>query len=902
MDLPKTFDSKAAEERWFQRWIDLGYFKADPAREGDVFSIVIPPPNVTGQLHLGHALNVSLQDIIVRTRRMQGYNALWLPGTDHAGIATQNAVEKNLAKEGKDRHRLGRDAFVERVWQWRETYGGRILNQLRRLGASCDWSRERFTLDPVLSRAVTKVFVDLYNKGMIYRAKRLINWCPRCETALSDLEVDHRETQGHLWYIRYPFADGSSAITIATTRPETMLGDTAVAVNPDDERYKSYIGKTLRLPLIGREIKIIADAAIDREFGTGALKVTPAHDPVDFELGKRHGLEQISILDGTAHMNENAGQYRGLTREVARKQIVKDLETAGLLEKIEPHKHSIGVCSRCETVVEPMLSEQWFLKMKEMADRTIEAVRNGETTFHPKFWENTFFNWLENIHDWCISRQLWWGHRIPAYRCARCDHLIVAAERPSRCPKCDGSDIIQDDDVLDTWFSSGLWPMSTLGWPDETPDFARYYPTSLLLTGFDIIFFWVARMMMFGLEFTGKVPFKDVYITPLVRDELGKKMTKSKGNVVDPLDLMEQYGADAVRFTLAQLAAQGRDVILSHDRFAASRAFANKIWNAARFVMMNLDGAEQPLKKVDVAKIGLAERWILARLDDTIREVTRAIDAYEFNIAAMKLYQFIWHEFCDWYIELSKEPLKAGGDRQAAARWVLINVFDKMLRLLHPFMPFVTEEIWQVIRPYLDEPDLAAHLPIAKFPEASATNTLTAAEETAMNHCIEATEAINSLRSLMAVHPGQKVSVTFKAMFPPPGENTFTLTDTEVSFAGEYEQWIPYLSALGRVESHHLIHFKDSPPPHSVPKALQWCEIFVTAPPSFDFAKTQSSIRKKLDELEGHLTRHQDRLDNEDFLRKAGSETVYEMQDKVGELKVQITVLNEQLKQLAGAA
>ena len=583
MDLPKTFDSKSAEERWFQLWIDLGYFKADPARPGKVFSVVIPPPNVTGQLHLGHALNVSLQDIIVRTRRMQGYNTLWLPGTDHAGIAVQNAVEKDLAKEGKDRHQLGRDAFVDRVWQWRDTYGHRILNQLRRLGASCDWSRERFTLDAGLSQAVTKVFVDLYNKKLIYRAKRLINWCPRCETALSDLEVDHKEVQGSLWYIRYPLADGSGSITIATTRPETMLGDTAVAVNPEDERYKSYVGKTLRLPLVGREIPIIADAAIDREFGTGALKVTPAHDPVDFELGKRHGLEQISIFDGTAHINENGGPYRGMSREDARKEIVRHLEIAGLLEKIEPHKHAVGVCSRCDTVVEPMLSEQWFLAMRGMADRAIEAVRKGDTTFHPKFWENTFFNWLENIHDWCISRQLWWGHRIPAYRCVRCDHLIVAAERPSRCPECDGSDIVQDDDVLDTWFSSGLWPMSTLGWPEYTPDFERYYPTSLLLTGFDIIFFWVARMMMFGLEFTDKVPFKDVYITPLVRDELGKKMTKSKGNVVDPLDLMEQYGADAVRFTLAQLAAQGRDVILSHDRFAASRAFANKIWNAARF-------------------------------------------------------------------------------------------------------------------------------------------------------------------------------------------------------------------------------------------------------------------------------------------------------------------------------
>ena len=881
MDLPKTFDSKSAEERWFQKWIELGYFKADPARAGKVFSVVIPPPNITGQLHLGHALNVSLQDIIVRTRRMQGYNTLWLPGTDHAGIATQNAVEKNLAKDGKNRHLLGRDAFVDRVWQWRATYGDRILNQLRRLGASCDWSRERFTLDPGLSRAVTKVFVDLYKQGLIYRAKRLINWCPRCETALSDLEVDHKDVAGSLWYIRYPFADGSGAITIATTRPETMLGDTAVAVSLGDERYKSYVGRTVRLPLTGREIMIIEDAAIDREFGTGALKVTPAHDPVDFELGKRHGLEQIPILDGTAHMNENAGVYRGLTREDARKQIVKDLEQAGLLEKIEPHSHAVGVCSRCDTIVEPMLSEQWFMRMREMADRAIDAVRKGDTTFHPKFWENTFFNWLENIHDWCISRQLWWGHRIPAYRCARCDHLVVAAERPSRCAECDGSDIIQDEDVLDTWFSSGLWPMSTLGWPDDTPDFEKYYPTSLLLTGFDIIFFWVARMMMFGLELTDKAPFKDVYITPLVRDELGKKMTKSKGNVVDPLDLMEQYGADAVRFTLAQLAAQGRDVILSHDRFAAARAFANKIWNAARFVMMNLDGAPQPLVEIDRDKLGFADRWILSRLDATIREVTRSIDVYEFNVAAMKLYQFIWHEFCDWYIELSKEPLKARGERQAAARWVLVNVFDKMLRLIHPFMPFVSEEIWQAIRPYLDEPNLAAHLPTAKYPEVSATNPLSPAEEAAMNHCIEATEAINSLRSLLGWHPGQRVRAFIKRV-------------SEASFA-QVGPWKPYVTTLAKLES---LEHMENPGAGVVFAHVSFGDFGVPAPEGFDFEVARQKLRKQLAEVEKHITQHEARLNDPNFLSKADPSTIAEARARLEHLRIEQRVLTEQLQQL----
>jgi valyl-tRNA synthetase len=886
VELPKTFDSKSAEERWFQKWIDLGYFKADPARPGKVFSVVIPPPNVTGQLHLGHALNVSLQDIIVRTRRMQGYNTLWLPGTDHAGIATQNAVEKDLAKEGKDRHTMGREAFVDRVWEWRETYGNRILNQLRRLGASCDWSRERFTLDAGLSQAVTKVFVDLYNRKLIYRAKRLINWCPRCETALSDLEVDHKEgVPGSLWYIRYPLTDGTGAITIATTRPETMLGDTAVAVNPDDERYQSYVGKTVRLPLVGREIPIIADAAIDREFGTGALKVTPAHDPVDFELGKRHNLEQISIFDGTAHINQNGGAYRGMSREEARKQIVKDLEVAGLLEKIEPHTHAVGVCSRCDTVVEPMLSEQWFLSMRAMADRAIEAVRKGDTTFHPKRWENVFFNWLENIHDWCISRQLWWGHRIPAYRCVRCDHLIVAAERPSRCPECDGSDIVQDDDVLDTWFSSGLWPMSTLGWPEYTADFERYYPTSLLLTGFDIIFFWVARMMMFGLEFTDKVPFKDVYITPLVRDELGKKMTKSKGNVVDPLDLMNQYGADAVRFTLAQLAAQGRDVILSHDRFAASRAFANKIWNAARFVMMNLEGAPQPLPKVEIAKLGLAERWILSRLDATIREVSGSIDVFEFNVAAMKLYDFIWHEFCDWYIELSKEPLKAGGERQAGARWVLINVFDKMLRVLHPFMPFVSEEIWQVIRPYLDEPNLAPHLPIAKYPEPSATNPLSAAEELAMNHCIEATEAINSLRSLLGWHPGQRVKAFIKR--------------ASVTSFDQFKPWIPYVITLAKLEGVEYTANQDA---NVVFTQVSFGDVGVAAPEGYDFEVARQKLRKQLAEVDKHFSQHEARLNDQRFLEKADAETRTEVEQRREALRGQQYLLKEQLQQLGEPA
>ncbi len=885
MELSKTFDSKAAEERWFQLWIDRGYFTADPEKPGEAFSIVIPPPNVTGQLHLGHALNVTLQDIIVRMRRMQGYNTLWVPGTDHAGIATQNAVEKDLAKEGKNRHQLGRDKFEKRVWEWRETYGNRILNQLRRLGASCDWSRERFTLDEGLSRAVNEVFIRLYKEGLIYKDRRLINWCPRCETALSDLEVDHKDRTGTLWYIKYPLVDGSGYIEVATTRPETMLGDTAVAVNPEDNRYRSEVGKKARIPLIGREIPIIADSEVDSAFGTGAVKITPAHDFNDFEMGRRHKLPQISVMDTRAHMNDNAGPYQGLDRESARKRILADLKSAGLYEREEKHTNAVGTCSRCDTIVEPMLSEQWFLDVKSMAKKAIDAVKDGRTKFFPKFWESTFFNWMENIHDWCISRQLWWGHRIPAYRCQRCDHLMVVPVRPPKCEECEGTDLKQEDDVLDTWFSSGLWPFSTLGWPTETKDLARYYPTSLLVTGFDIIFFWVARMMMFGLEFTGEVPFEHVYVTPLVRDAEGKKMSKSKGNVVDPLELMDTYGTDALRFTLAQLAIQGRDVILSPERLSAARAFANKIWNAARFTMMNLADAPQPLPKVEPSQMSLADRWILDRLNDAIREVTRAIDAYEFNVAAMKVYDFIWHEFCDWYIELSKDALKAGGERQAAARYVIIHGFDQMLRLLHPFMPFVSEEIWQVIRPYMDNADLAPNLPIAKFPTPRAEHALSDAEAHAMRHCIEATEAVNSLRALVGHHPGQRIRGFIKRM---------TMADRE-----QFETWSEYAKVLGKLESFESTSEFDQ---GMVAIPLPWCDLAIEPPAEFDFAKATQKLQKELDEVGKHAAQHEKRLNDQNFLTKADPETRVEVEQRFVELKSRKQRLEQQIEQLGAGA
>lgn len=885
MELAKTFDSKSAEEKWFQRWIDFGYFKADPSRGDKVFSIVIPPPNITGQLHLGHALNVTLQDIIVRTRRMQGYNTLWVPGTDHAGIATQNAVEKDLAREGKNRHQLGRDKFVERVWQWRETYGGRILSQLRRLGASCDWSRERFTLDPGLSRAVNEVFVRLYRENLIYKDRKLINWCPRCETALSDLEVDHKETRGNLYYIRYPFADGSGAITVATTRPETMLGDTAVAVGPEDPRFTSIMGRKLTLPLVGREIPVIADAAVDREFGTGAVKITPAHDANDFEIGRRHGLEQVSVIDTRGVMNDAAGAYRGMDRHACREKIVEDLKRKELIEKIEPHLHAVGTCSRCDTVVEPMLSEQWFVRIKPLAEKAIAAVRDGRTRFIPKFWENTYFNWMENIYDWCISRQLWWGHRIPAYRCGGCNRLMVAVARPERCEGCSGTDIVQDDDVLDTWFSSALWPFSTLGWPDETADLARYYPTSLLITGFDIIFFWVARMMMMGLWFTDEAPFRDVYITPLVRDKYGKKMTKSRGNVVDPLDLVDRYGTDALRLTLAQLSIQGRDVILSDDRLAASRAFANKVWNAARFVLMNLEGAESPLQAVAMEKLSLADRWILSRLDNATREITRSIDEYEFNNASMVAYQFAWHEFCDWYIELSKDELKGGRGAQAAARHVLVRCLDTMLRLLHPFMPFVTEEIWQTIRPYIGESNPAQHLVIAKFPEPLAVDPLAPEERLAMDRCIEATVAINRLRALLGFHPGQRAK-GFVAFLPEAGaEATFPT-------------WRPYAMALGKLESFEPIEFNGEPPARSASTVLKWGQAWIEAPEAFNFDKARQELAKRRADVQKYIEQHEARWNNPEFRAKVPQEKQDEMHERFLSLTAQREMLDGQLRQL----
>ncbi|HYX92103.1 MAG TPA: valine--tRNA ligase, partial [Myxococcaceae bacterium] len=726
-ELSKAYDPTDVEPRWYGFWTERDYFRADPSSAKPPYSIVLPPPNVTGSLHLGHALTATLQDILIRWKRMSGHECLWLPGMDHAGIATQMVVERELQKsEGKSRHDLGRTAFLERVWQWKEKYGARIGEQHKVLGASLDWSRERFTMDPGLSPAVREVFVRLYEEGLIYRAQRLINWCPSCRTALSDLEVEHEEQQGSLWHIAYPVKGSDRRLVVATTRPETMLGDTAVAIHPDDPRYAGLAGQTAILPLVEREIPIIADPQlVNMEFGTGVVKVTPAHDFNDYETGLRHRLPMVSIFDEAARTNANAGPFAGLDRLEARRRVLEALAERGLLVKEEPHALSVGTCQRCGTVVEPMLSPQWFVKIEPLAKPAIAAVEEGRTHFVPESWTQVYFHWMRHIHDWCISRQIWWGHQIPAWYCRACSpdlrdlsrvRPIVAREQPARCEECGGGELVQDPDVLDTWFSSALWPFSTLGWPKDTPELRTFYPTSVMETGHDIIFFWVARMMMMGLHFMGEVPFRTVYLHAMVRDEKGEKMSKVKGNVIDPLDVvrgapaeqlppairnkfpqgMPAFGADALRFTLAALTQQGRDIKLSLDRVAGYKAFVNKLWNAARFALMNLGDFRADDTPIEERPLSLADRWIVSRLDRAIAETQLALDEFRFSDGASVLYQFLWYELCDWYIELSKIALNAGdATARDAARATLVFSLDHVLRLLHPFMPFVTEEIWQ---------------------------------------------------------------------------------------------------------------------------------------------------------------------------------------------------------------
>ena len=768
MQIEKVYEPQRFEPRWAQWWKESGIFHASPKAQGRVFSLVIPPPNVTGSLHTGHMLEHSEIDMTVRWRRMLGYNTLWLPGTDHAGIATQMVVERRLAQEGLTRHDLGREKFEERVWEWKQEYGGTIRQQMIQLGASCDWSRERFTLDEGLSRAVRLVFVRLFEKGLIYRGEYMVNWCPRCHTALSDLEVNHEETAGNLWHIRYPVKGTDRYLVVATTRPETMLGDTAVAINPKDKRYTDLHGKAVQLPLMDREIPIVLDSLADPEFGTGVVKVTPAHDPNDFEAGKRHNLPKIKIIDEQARMTADAGPYAGLDRMEARKRVVEDLDKLGLLDKVEPYTVAVGKCQRCKTAVEPLISTQWFVTMKPLAEPAIRAVEEGRIQFIPENWSKTYFEWMYNIRDWCISRQLWWGHRVPAWHCRTCGKITVSADPPEKCAHCASADIYQDPDVLDTWFSSGLWPFSTLGWPEQTEDLATYYPTSLLITGFDILFFWVARMIMMGIECTGEIPFRQVYIHGLVRDAERQKMSKTRGNTIDPLEVSGRYGTDAVRMSLLMGAAVGTDIVMTEDRMISARQFANKIWNAARFIFLNMErsgvepwipsGPDSPRPKGSGTSLSvpLEDRWIFSRLNRCAEQVNRALEQYRYHEAAQTLWHFVWHEFCDWYIEIKKLRFQENSGLTADWRNIL-TVFESVLRLLHPAMPFLTEELWQRLASNAQE--RPASIALARYPEYDAALSDHAAERE-MEILQEIVTSLRNLRADLKLDPKQQLDAT----------------------------------------------------------------------------------------------------------------------------------------------
>jgi valyl-tRNA synthetase len=859
--LEKGYEPHDVERRWYSFWEANRLFAAEEQSPRRSYAIVIPPPNVTGVLHMGHALNNTLQDILCRYRRLRGDNVLWMPGTDHAGIATQNVVERKLSEEGTDRHALGRERFIAEVWQWRRKYGSAIINQLKRLGASCDWDRERFTMDEGLSRAVRKVFVELYHQGLIYRGHYIINWCPRCHTALADLEVEHEEIDGSLYHIRYPMADGSGGITVVTTRPETMLGDTAVAVNPEDPRYQGLKASSVMLPLMDREIPIIRDSYVDVAFGTGGLKVTPAHDPNDFEIARRHGLPSVKVIGDDGAMTAEAGRYQGLDRTACRKAVLEDLAAAGLLEKVESYRHSVGHCYRCRSVIEPNLSRQWFVRTRPLAEKAIAAVREGSTRIIPETWANTYFDWMENIRDWCISRQIWWGHQIPAWTCAACAEIVVAMEAPAACPACGRGPLLQEEDVLDTWFSSALWPFSTMGWPDRTPLLQTFYPTSVLVTAFDILFFWVARMMMMGLHFMQQVPFRDVYIHAIVRDEDGQKMSKSKGNVIDPLAIIERFGTDAFRFTLAAFAAQGRDIKMSDKRVEGYRHFINKLWNAARFTLINLDRRyEMPAR----GRLSLADRWILSRLSRVTAEMSQALDAYRFNDAAALLYAFVWHEFCDWYLEAIKPALQGKLDAAAgeAARAVLWRVLQDVLILLHPFIPFVTEEIWHKL------PGTEGSIMRSRFPADRPVEEALRPDpeaEADMGLLIEVISAIRNIRGEMGIAPG----LSLEAL----------VYTAEPAARAALEEHRDLIANLARLSSLALTETPQRPKA-SASAVARGVSIFVRLEGIIDFARETERLAKELGKVAKELASLGRKLQNQDFRSKAPTEVVAKVRDQ----------------------
>jgi valyl-tRNA synthetase len=876
--LEKVYDPKPVEEKWSKFWIDEGLFVPRVPSSKKKFSMVLPPPNVTGILHIGHALCFTLPDIIVRWRRMQGFNTLWLPGTDHASIAVHNVIEQSLAEKGLTREKVGREEFLKVAWDWKNKYGGKIIHQLKKLGTSLDWTRERFTLDEGFSKAVRLVFIELYNEDLIYRDYYLVNRCPHCGTVLSDIEIEHRERKAKLYYIKYPLLDSEESITVATTRPETMLGDTAVAVHPDDERYSKFQKRKVLLPLVNREIPVITDERVEREFGTGAVKVTPAHDPVDFELGKHHNLEQVIVIDGSGRMTEAAGEeFKGLDRFECREKVIAKLEQMALLAKIEDYEHAVGHCYRCKTIIEPYLSWQWFVRVKPLAEEAIKVVEEGKIKFIPSNWAKTYFEWMYNIHDWCISRQLWWGHRIPAWYCQQCEHIMVSDEAPAKCEKCPSSELVQDEDVLDTWFSSALWPFVTMGWPEKTEDLKTFYPTDLMSTGFDIIFFWVARMIMMGLKFAKDIPFRHVFINGLVRDFKRRKMSKSEGNIIDPLEMIEKYGTDALRFTLAALAIPGMDLSLAEERMAGYQAFANKIWNASRFVLMNIQGEEFRLKEEELT---LADRWIRSRLVWIIEELHDALENYKFYDAANKIYHFIWGEFCDWYIELVKPTLKQGNRTSEA---VLVDTLDQILKLLHPFMPFITEEIWQHI------PSSGKSLVVTSFPQARKDLKDEEAERE-MRFLQEAIVGIRTIRAENRIPPKKKVDLYVRVR-----DERKVGKKAEAEIIRHTKEYIQTLANIHQIEI--LDHF---PRKKKLLKGIagSWEIAIPIEEGVFDLNQEKQRLEKELSKIMMDIEKIETRLKNTDFLNRAPKEVIKEAKGKLRDLQGKKAKLEESLKHI----
>ncbi len=883
MELPKTYDSTGLEEKLYDWWEERGFFSPDSTDDRDPYTIMMPPPNVTGVLHMGHAFNITYQDILIRWSRMRGFKTLWVPGSDHAGIATQNVVERALDREEVTRQSLGREKFIEKVWQWKEEHGNTISRQLRRLGASCDWSRERFTMDEGLSRAVRKAFVHLYERGLVYRGEYIINWCPRCSTALSDEEVEHKEVEGKLYYIHYPIKDSERTVVVATTRPETMLGDTAVAIHPDDERYTDLKGKTVILPIIGREMPVIEDAFVDLEMGTGAVKVTPGHDPNDFEMGRRHSIPLINILNPDGSLNENAGPYSGLDVLTARQRVLERLQAESRLDKTETHHHQVGHCYRCETIVEPYVSTQWFVRMQPLAGPALDAFKRGEYTFHPKRWTKIYLEWMENIRDWCISRQIWWGHRIPVWYCGECDELTVEMDDPEKCAHCHSKNIHQDEDVLDTWFSSWLWPFSTLGWPDRKDELERFYPTSTLVTAHEIIFFWVARMIMAGIEFIGEIPFRDIYIHGTIRDDTGRKMSKSLGNTIDPLDIIDQFGADALRFSLISIAAEGQDVYLATEKFHIGRNLTNKIWNATRFLCLNLGDRLDPSDELpDYEMLQLSDRWILSRYQRTVTSVTTSLEEFRFNEAASTLYEFFWHDYCDAYIELAKDRWAVNGDEGDGdtARHVAWHVLEGVLRLFHPFIPFITEELWRKI-PHLGDALMESRWPRGRveYIDAGAEKDMEYLRDI-VRHCL-------MLKGDYGIRTSQKA------------EGHFLEGDEEKSRT--LESYAIYITRLANISPVH-VHTTFDPPPQAARSVAGTTQVFIPLHDLIDTEKEAARLKKEIDRIQGQLRNLEGRLNNRDFLDKAPNEVVLRERSKQNDFREKLNKLEENLRELQGKA